>query len=165
MKKIIVIFAGIVFIAFSGCSKKEEEIKIKKPEEVKSEQKVDDNKELKDTTSYSENKDKEAEQKYMEHRNVKKIQSSEAKANIDQRVILKGYVADVAVREKVAYLNLDKKYPNNTCSITIFEIDFDKFGDFGKYKNKNIEVTGRVTEYKGKPQIIIKSPTQIKIVN
>ena len=101
----------------------------------------------------------------MEHRNVKKIQSSEAKANIDQRVILKGYVADVAVREKVAYLNLDKKYPNNTCSITIFEIDFDKFGDFGKYKNKNIEVTGRVTEYKGKPQIIIKSPTQIKIVN
>jgi len=163
MKKSFLFF--LIFALFAGCSKKEEEIKIVKPDEVKTEQKTEDNKQVKDSVTELSGTEKTQERKYTETQSVKKILSAEAGSNIDRRVLLTGYVADVAVREKVAYLNLDKKYPNNTCSVTIFESDFDKFGDFNKYKNKKIEVSGKVTEYKGKPQVIIKSPSQIKILN
>lgn len=165
MKKILIIFPFIILFFLSGCSKKEEEIKVKKPDEVKSEQKVDTSKQVYDSTTEAEYEQKENEKRYMEHRGVQKIQSTEANSYIGDKVILKGYVADVVVREKVAYLNFDKKYPNNTCSVTIFDSEFDKFGNLDKYKNKNVEVNGRISEYKGKPQIIIKSPSQIKIVN
>jgi DNA/RNA endonuclease YhcR with UshA esterase domain len=34
-----------------------------------------------------------------------------------------------------------------------------------KYEGKNVELTGRITVYKEKPQIILDSPDQIKIEN
>lgn len=92
------------------------------------------------------------------------ISTIEASTNVGKRVILIGYVADVVMREKVAYLNFDNKYPKHTFTGVIFASDYNKFDDINIYKKKQVELTGLISEYRGKPQIIIKSPDQIKIV-
>ena len=67
--------------------------------------------------------------------------------------------------DKVAYLNFEKKYPDNPLTATIFEKHFSDFDDLTKYENRTVEVKGRVTKYKGKPQIILNSENQIRIVD
>lgn len=96
--------------------------------------------------------------------NILKITSSEANNHINANAIVKGYVADVVTMEKVAYLNFDKKYPKNTFSAVIFAEKFSEIGDLSIYKNQNVEVKGIITEYKGKPQIIVSSKNQISLV-
>lgn len=78
-------------------------------------------------------------------------------------VTVKGFVADIYKNEKVAYLNFVEKYPDNPFTGVIFARVFSDFPDILKFKNKNVELTGRVSVYKGKPQIIINKPSQIKM--
>ena len=78
-------------------------------------------------------------------------------------VTVKGFVADVYQSDKVAYLNFVEKYPNNPFTAVIFASKFEDFPDIIKYKNKDLEVTGRVSIFKGKPQIICNSPKQIVV--
>jgi len=168
MNKNFIIIIFLCFTILSACSKKEDEIKIKKQEDTTNQlnQKEtqapakDEIKENKDNTESG-----AGQKKNTGKSEAKKITTAELKSSIGNKVILKAYIADVAVREKVAYLNFDGKYPKNTGSVTIFASNFDKFGDMTGYKNKNVEVTGYVSEYQGKPQIIINSQEQIKILN
>lgn len=78
-------------------------------------------------------------------------------------VTVKGFVADIYQSEKVAYLNFVQKYPNNPFTAVIFASKFTDFPDIIKYKNKNVEVTGRVSMYREKPQIILNSTKQIVV--
>ena len=78
-------------------------------------------------------------------------------------VTVKGFVADVYQSEKVAYLNFIEKYPNNPFTAVIFASKFSDFPDIIKYRNKDVEVTGRVSMFKEKPQIILNSPKQIVV--
>ncbi len=77
-------------------------------------------------------------------------------------VTVKGFVADIYQSEKVAYLNFVEKYPDNPFTAVIFASKFADFPDIGKYKNKNVEVSGYISQFKGKPQIILNDPKQIK---
>ncbi len=78
-------------------------------------------------------------------------------------VTVKGFVADIYQSEKVAYLNFVEKYPNNPFTAVIFASKFADFPDIGKYKNKNVEVSGFISMFKGKPQIILNETKQIKV--
>lgn len=67
--------------------------------------------------------------------------------------------------KKTTYLSFGAAYPNATFTGVIFEANLSKF----KYtpsvylKDKNICITGVVSIYKEKPQIIILSEEQIKV--
>lgn len=74
-----------------------------------------------------------------------------------------GFVADIYQSEKVAYLNFVEKFPNNPFTAVIFSRQFADFPEIDKYRNKKVEVTGRVSMYKGKPQIILNRPGQLKM--
>lgn len=78
-------------------------------------------------------------------------------------IVVKGFVADVYQSEKVAYLNFVKKFPDNPFTAVIFARQFEDFPDINKFRGKDVEVTGRVSIYKGKPQIILNNPSQIKV--
>lgn len=95
---------------------------------------------------------------------IKRITTSEAGVNIGKEVVLAGVVAQVTKRNKVSYLNFDNKYPKHTFTGVIFASNYAKFGDLSIYEKKNVELTGTITEYNGKPQIILNSPEQIKII-
>lgn len=54
-----------------------------------------------------------------------------------------------------------------TCPFTavVFVGDVKKFTDFKVYNGKTIELKGLIKSYKGKPEIIINGPEQIKIID
>lgn len=93
------------------------------------------------------------------------ISPLQAKDHVGSVVTVKGFVAEVHKSEKVEYLNFVEKFPENPFSGVIFSSSFKDFGDITIYEGKNVELTGRVTVYKGKPQIIMDSKEQVKILN
>ncbi|MGB3341763.1 MAG: thermonuclease family protein [bacterium] len=66
---------------------------------------------------------------------------------------------------KVCFLNFHKNW-KKYFTVVIFSSDFDKFParpeDY--YLNRNVRVKGLIKEYKGKPEIILKGPAQIEII-
>jgi|WetSurMetagenome_2_1015567.scaffolds.fasta_scaffold116802_2 hypothetical protein len=152
MKTIIILL--LIFLLI-GCGKKQSDIEIKKFEDRKTETVSD--------SSKSEQKEK-TDLKSGGNTELKKISSKEAAVNISKNALVTGFVADVTIREKVAYLNFDAKFPKNTFSAVIFKDKFEIFGDLAKFKNKTVEVSGVISEYKKKPQIILNVSSQIKII-
>ena len=93
------------------------------------------------------------------------ISPLQAKDYIGRVVTVKGFVTEVHKTEKVAYLNFVEKFPDNPFSGVIFASRFKDLGDITVYEGKNVALTGRVTVYKGKPQIIMDNKEQVKILN
>jgi len=93
------------------------------------------------------------------------ISPLEASGYMGKYVTVKGFVADVYKSEKVAYLNFVQKFPENPFSGVIFANKFEEFGDLQVYQNKNVEISGRVSTFRGKPQMILDKKSQIKVVN
>jgi micrococcal nuclease len=60
---------------------------------------------------------------------------------------------------------LDKPYPNQIFTVLIWGSDRNKFKEAPEdmYNSKMICVTGLIKDYKGKPEIIVNDPEQIKI--
>lgn len=95
---------------------------------------------------------------------LKTITSREVKLHIGDSLIIKGYVADIYLSDKVAYLNFENKFPKNVFTCTVFSGKMNEFGDLSRFKGKNVEVTGKISTYKNKPQIILNSKEQLKII-
>ena len=65
----------------------------------------------------------------------------------------------------ITFLNVGGAYPDNLLTIVIKGEDRKKFKDAPEdaFKDKNICVTGTIIDYKGKPEIAVTDPAQIKI--
>ena len=59
------------------------------------------------------------------------------------------------------FLNLGGKHPNESFAVFIPATSKSAFKDFKVYEGKTISVSGKIEDYKGKPEIIVKSPSQI----
>jgi len=159
----------IVSVAFS-CSKKDEpEFVDEKPVTRNSEQQEKEKKDKPDTTSSNSylpgiRNNNDTKNYTRTYNPVAIISPLEAGDYLGKDVTVKGLVADIYKSEKVAYLNFVEKYPENPFTAVIFASRFSSFPDIDKYEFKTVEVTGRVTSFKGKPQIILDSESQIKVV-
>jgi DNA/RNA endonuclease YhcR with UshA esterase domain len=168
MKKLL--FFLIISFLLSGCGKKKEEVIVTKNNEqetAKIEETSKENTTGLEKETKSENKTA-GEKPEKENRSTEvytKLKTSETAGKIGFNAYVTGYVAEVNVREKVAYLNFDSKYPNNTFTAVIFPDKYELFGDLNKYRNKTVEIKGRIGQYKGKPQIILNSREQIKTIS
>lgn len=95
------------------------------------------------------------------------ITSTEAKDYIGVTATVCGVVASAnhAIRStgKPIFLNLDEAFPNHVFTAVIFEDYQQNFSyDLTRLKGKYICVSGRVDEYKGLPQIKVRTQNQIK---
>ena len=95
------------------------------------------------------------------------ISAAEAKNHIGERATVCGEVAGVhyAARSRgnPTFINLDKPYPNQIFTVLIWGSDRPKFGDPEEaYQSKHICVTGKISDYKGVPEIVAYEPEQIK---
>jgi len=95
---------------------------------------------------------------------IKKIGTAEADKHYQETCIVTGKVAQVTIREKLVYLNLDKKFPDTPLTCVIFARATNQFGDLKKLEGKQVEVQGKIDEYKEKLQIILNSTNQLKVV-
>jgi micrococcal nuclease len=66
---------------------------------------------------------------------------------------------------KVCFLNFHTNWRKYFTAV-IFSSDFEKFPPHPEdyYIHRTVRVTGLIKEYKGKPEIIVKSPNQIEII-
>ena len=93
-----------------------------------------------------------------------KIGALEATNYYDQMMIVTGKVAQVTIRPKVTFLNLDKKYPRSPFTVAIIHGHSEFFGDANKLKGKSIEIRGKIKNYKDKPEIILESTNQLTVL-
>ena len=95
---------------------------------------------------------------------VPKIPATEAKEHVGQQMTVSGKVAEVNKRERLVRLNLDKAYPKEAFTAVIFSANTNNFGDLEKLRGKHVEVVGKITDYRGHPQIILTSTNQLKLI-
>lgn len=95
----------------------------------------------------------------------KRIGASDAGKFYDETMIVTGKVAQVTTRPTVTFLNLDQSGTNAAFTAVIFQANVSQFGDLQKLKNENVEISGTITEYRNKPEIILESTNQIKVVH
>ncbi len=93
-----------------------------------------------------------------------KIPASEAKEHVNAEAIVSGKVIELYKTEKLVRINLDKPFPNQPFTVVIFGNKTNLFSDLDKLKGNTIEVTGKITEYREQPQIILVSTNQLKVV-
>jgi micrococcal nuclease len=90
------------------------------------------------------------------------IKPFKASEYVGQRVVVRGKIVDYRKSKKVLVLNME-----GDLDIVIFSDNWDEFEFFGiaperHYVGKPVEVIGRVTVYRGKPQIIVNHPISIR---
>lgn len=93
------------------------------------------------------------------------INWQEAADYLDKEVIVRGKVVKTYQSEKIIFLDFTKEGKDNLYLI-IFKHNLNKF-DYNPLElllEKELKVTGKVVEYKGRLEIIIDSPLQIFIL-
>jgi hypothetical protein len=98
----------------------------------------------------------------------KKLTAAEAKDHIRETATVCGIVASTrcaaSTKGQPTFLNVDKPYPSQVFTVLIWGSDRSKFGrPEEEYKAKRICVTGKITEYRGAPEIVADDPKQIQI--
>lgn len=94
-----------------------------------------------------------------------KYLAEDAAKHIGENAIVTGEVAQVTtIKSGVTYLNIGAKFPDNVFTGVIFKKDAPAFENLKELEGKKVELIGMIEEYKGKPQIILKKPDQIKVV-
>ncbi len=98
-----------------------------------------------------------------------KIPVEEASKHIGETVTVcdKVYETDFMEksRQKATFLKMGGVYPMHKIDIVIHFRDRKNFGDKPEayYLDKDVCITGKVVEFKGKPQIIISKPAEIQL--
>jgi DNA/RNA endonuclease YhcR with UshA esterase domain len=94
----------------------------------------------------------------------KRISAAEAEKHFQETVIVTGKVAQVTIRPNLVYVNLDKKFPETPLNCVVFARATNQFGDLKKLEGKQVEIQGKIEEYRDKAQIILNSSNQLKVV-
>ena len=97
----------------------------------------------------------------------KTLTATEAKDRIGEQATVRGNVVSTRYAESSrgspTFLNFDQPYPNEVFTLLIWGSDRSKFGDpETSYRGKRICITGKISDYKGVPEIAANAPSQVK---
>ncbi len=93
------------------------------------------------------------------------ISPDSAKNFVGKQVTVTGIVDQVHLTDTGTYfLNMGGKFPDNTFTVVIFSKDSSSFMNIKNFEGRDVAITGTVTDYKGSPEIVLKSSDQIKII-
>jgi DNA/RNA endonuclease YhcR with UshA esterase domain len=93
-----------------------------------------------------------------------KISATEAKGHIDANAIVTGKVAEVNIAERLVRLNFENPYPKQVFTAVIFAAKTNLFPEVAKLKDKTIEVIGKISDYRGRPEVILTNANQLRVV-
>lgn len=97
----------------------------------------------------------------------KVISASDAAKHINEKVTIceKVFSTKLITPSNMTFLDLGGFHPNQILTVVIKGEDRGKFKDAPDeyFKGKNVCVTGTVINYKGKPEIVVNDPGQIKV--
>jgi hypothetical protein len=97
----------------------------------------------------------------------KKLTAAEAKDHVGERATVCGKVASTryaaSTRGSPTFINLDEPYPRQVFTIVIWGSDRSKFGEpEEKYRDMKVCATGKISSYRGVPEIVASEPSQIE---
>jgi DNA/RNA endonuclease YhcR with UshA esterase domain len=92
------------------------------------------------------------------------ISAATAKEHIGAQAVVKGKIAEVNVGERIVRLNFDQPYPKNPFTAVIFPANTNKFPEVEKLKGKTVEISGKIAQYRERPQIVLTSTNQVKVL-
>ena len=93
-----------------------------------------------------------------------KIGAADAEKHYNQEMIVTGKVAQVTLRPTIVFLNLDKPHPASPFTAIIRSENTNRFDNLNSLEGKPIEIRGMIKKYNDKPEIIVESPDQIKVM-
>ena len=97
----------------------------------------------------------------------KVISASDAAKHINEKVKIceKVFSTQLITPANMTFLDLGAFHPNQMLTVVIKGEDRSKFKDAPDeyFKGRNICVTGTLIDYKGKPEIVVSDPSQIKV--
>jgi hypothetical protein len=97
-----------------------------------------------------------------------KIVAKDAAKHVGEEVSVTGKIfgSKLFANTNMTLLDMGGYNPNQELTLMIAGADHGKFS--GKpeedYKGKEVTVTGKIIDYKGKPEMVITDPKQIKVV-
>jgi len=95
------------------------------------------------------------------------ITAEQAGQHIGEVQTVRGVVASATYafgsKGQPTFLNLDKPYPDAIFTVLIWGSDRSKFPvpPEKAFKGKAVRVTGKITAYRGEPEIVVQDPAQI----
>jgi hypothetical protein len=97
-----------------------------------------------------------------------KITAAEAKDHMGEIRTVCGQVVSThyatSSKGQPTFLNLDEPYPKEVFTVLIWGSERAKFGKpEEKYRNSRVCVTGKITEFRGKPEIVATDPRQVEV--
>lgn len=92
-----------------------------------------------------------------------KIDVTDAAKHMNETVTICTKVYGVKALDKVTLINLGAKYPGSPLTIAIAAADREAFADLSALNGKDICVTGKIIDYKGKPEIIVTKKEEITV--
>jgi len=96
--------------------------------------------------------------------NPRKIGVGEANKYFDETMIVTGKVAQVTSRPTITFINIGEAGPTSQFTAVIFPANVSHFGDVQKLEGKDVEITGTITEYRNRAEIILESADQLKVI-
>lgn len=99
---------------------------------------------------------------------TKTITTADAKNHIGEHATVCGKVVSSRYADRSkgepTFLNLDEPFPRQIFTIVIWGDDRSKFGEpENKYSDKRLCITGKITSYRGGPEIVATDPKEIEI--
>lgn len=97
-----------------------------------------------------------------------KLAPREAKDHVGETATVCGKVASThyapSTKGQPTFINLDEPYPREIFTALIWGADRAKFGSpEAKYRDLRICVNGKISSFRGTPEIIVSEPSQIAI--
>jgi DNA/RNA endonuclease YhcR with UshA esterase domain len=91
------------------------------------------------------------------------ISDRDVMKHVGERVTVEGTVTGTHVSAKgTEFLNFGDRYPDQDFTVVIFARSAGAFGDVAKYYGRRIDVAGTIELYRGKPEIVVSVPNQIR---
>ena len=90
--------------------------------------------------------------------------ATEAAKHVGETTTITGTVDGVHQSGKDnIFLNIGGKYPNQAFTAFIPSSSASQFSNPQQYEGRTLAVSGKIALYKGKPEIIVNSPSQISV--
>lgn len=95
----------------------------------------------------------------------KEIGTAQAAKYYDEDMVVTGVVVNVSMHPTIGIMELDQPFPDTPMTAVVFDENFGKFGDLQKYQGHHVKISGIITEYHNKPEMVLESSREIKITD
>jgi DNA/RNA endonuclease YhcR with UshA esterase domain len=92
------------------------------------------------------------------------ISPEQAASRVGQTVTVEGTVSEVHTAQSgsATFIDMGGEYPNEAFTGVIFASDMAAVGDVSDLDGKTVDINGSVRLYRGRPEIVISSRSQIR---